>query len=237
MEDLELFYCAKLKRMFVSEKVNITSKFAPMPDLAQHVKEYAEELKKFEQKIAVVSEVDIEARFSRIRTEETNIGNWTADLIRTEMDTDIALVNTGTIRANGVFEAGFIKNKFLSECYPMEDKLVKMNISGELLLNVLENGVSLYPKYDGRFPAISGFKFQFDPSKEAGSRLVEGSVVFDNGEVLEKEKRYSLSVKYFLMAGKDGYDAFLDPSIEVLTKNIEEAPTLPRVFLKHLSRL
>lgn len=103
--------------------------------------------------------MDIEARFSRIRTQETNIGNWTADLIRTEMNTQIALVNTGTIRANGVFDAGPIKNKFLSECYPMEDKLVKLNISGKLLLDVLENGVSLYPKYDGRFPAISGFKF------------------------------------------------------------------------------
>ena len=88
--------------------------------------------------------------------------------MRTEMNTDIALINTGTIRANGVFEAGQIKNKFLSECFPMEDKLVKLNISGQLLLNVLENGVSLYPKYDGRFPAISGFKFQFDPSKDAG---------------------------------------------------------------------
>lgn len=62
------------------------------------------------------------------------------------------------------------------------------------------------------------------------------SVVFDSGETLEKDKIYSLSVKYFLLAGKDGYDAFLDPSIELLS-NIEEAPTLPRVFLKHLSRL
>lgn len=46
----------------------------------------------------------------------------------------------------------------------MNDKLIKISISGELFLKVLENGVSLYPKYDGRFPAISGFKFEFDPS-------------------------------------------------------------------------
>lgn len=50
------------------------------------------------------------------------------------------------------------------------------------------------------------------------------------------DKNYTLTVKYFLLAGKDGYDAFLDPSIEVLS-DVEEAPTLPRVFLKHLSRL
>lgn len=164
MEDLEVFYSKDLQRMYISEKVNITQKFAPERDLVVHVKQYADELKKFEDMVAIISDVDIEARFSRIRTEETNIGNWTADLIRTEMNTEIAIINTGTIRANGVFSAGQIKNKFLSECFPMEDKLVKLSISGELIMKVLENGVSLYPKYDGRFPAISGFKYQFDPS-------------------------------------------------------------------------
>lgn len=236
MEDLEVFYSKRLKRMYISERVNITAKFAPERDLVLHVKLYAEELKKFEEIVAIVSDVDIEARFSRIRTEETNIANWTADLIRTEMDTDISLMNTGTIRANGIFKAGQIKNKFLSECFPMEDKLVKLRISGKLIMQILENSVSLYPKYDGRFPAISGFKFKFDPSKEAGSRIVSNSVFLDSGDPIELEETYTLSVKYFLLAGKDGYDSFLDPSIELLS-DLEEAPTLPRVFLKHLSRL
>lgn len=48
MEDLDVFYSRDLKRMYISEKVNITAKFAPEPDLAHHVKEYADELKKFE---------------------------------------------------------------------------------------------------------------------------------------------------------------------------------------------
>lgn len=222
--------------MYVSERVNITPKFAPQRDLVLHVKQYADELKKFEDKVAIVSDVDIEARFSRIRTEETNVANWTADLLLTEMNTEMSLINTGTIRANGVFEAGKIKNKFLSECFPMEDKLVKLRISGQLMMKVLENGVSLYPKYDGRFPAISGFKFQFDPSKDAGSRIVPDSVILNSGEPLDLDKSYTLTVKSFLLAGKDGYDAFLDESIELLS-DADDAPTLPQIFLKHLSRL
>lgn len=118
----------------------------------------------------------------------------------------------------------------------MEDKLVKVRISGKLIMDVLENGVSLYPKYDGRFPCTSGFKFKFDPSKEAGSRILPNSVFLDSGEPIELHKTYTLSMKYFLLAGKDGYNSFLNPSIELLS-DIEEAPTLPRVFLKHLSRL
>lgn len=80
------------------------------------------------------------------------------------MATDVAILNSGTIRANGVFEPGQLKNEFLSQAFPMEDKVVKIKISGRLILSVLENGVSLYPKYDGRFPLISGFRFKFDPS-------------------------------------------------------------------------
>lgn len=85
MEDIEVFYSEHMKRMFISERVNITNKFVPSRHVAIHVKKYAEELKKFEEEIAFISEVDIEARFSRLRTEETNLGNWTIDLIRTEM--------------------------------------------------------------------------------------------------------------------------------------------------------
>lgn len=40
----------------------------------------------------------------------------------------------------------------------------------------LENGVSQWPKLEGRFPQTSGVKFKFDPSKPAGERVVPGSV-------------------------------------------------------------
>lgn len=236
MDDLEVFYCKSLKRMFISERVNITSKFAPERDIVVHVKKYADELKAFEKEIAIVSEVDIEARFSRLRTEETNLANWTADLIRTEMEADVTLINTGTIRANALFEAGKIKNKFLSDAFPMEDKVATLKMSGELILKALENGVSLYPKYDGRFPAVSGLRFQFDPSKEPGQRIVEGSVLLESGEPLDPERTYTLALKQFLTAGKDGYDVFRDPSVEQIT-DPNEAPTLPTIFLAHLKRL
>ena len=92
--------------MFISEKVDITNKFVPERDVQLHVNQYADELKKFEDMVAIVSEVDLEARFSRLRTQETNLGNWTVDILRTEFNTDLAILNSGTIRANGVFDAG-----------------------------------------------------------------------------------------------------------------------------------
>lgn len=35
----------------------------------------------------------------------------------------------------------------------------------------LENGVSMYPKLEGRFPQVAGLEFAFDPSKPSGHRI------------------------------------------------------------------
>jgi len=36
---------------------------------------------------------------------------------------------------------------------------------------MLENGVSGYPKFEGRFPQVSGVRFKFDPRKPPGQRI------------------------------------------------------------------
>ena len=103
-----------------------------------------------------------------MRTEETNLGNLCADLMRTELNCDFALSNGGCLRANCLFDKGVLTYRFLSQTIPMEDYVVPLKLSGKLLLGLIENSVSLWPKYDGRWPLISGFKFKFDPSKEPG---------------------------------------------------------------------
>jgi len=44
-------------------------------------------------------------------------------------------------------------------------------ISGSQVLSCLENGVSQWPKLEGRFPQVSGIKFKFDGQKSPGSRI------------------------------------------------------------------
>lgn len=56
----------------------------------------------------------MEARFSRIRTEETNLGNLAADLLRTEMQTDFALSHAGDLRANCIYHEGPIQMSFIN---------------------------------------------------------------------------------------------------------------------------
>ena len=73
-----------------------------------------------------------------------------------------------------------------------------MCITGKQIVEALENGVSQYPKLEGRFPQVSGITFGFDASKPSGKR-VDYRFVRIQGEFLELEK-VSTSNWWFLQA-------------------------------------
>jgi len=100
-----------------------------------------------------------------------------------------------------------------------------LRISGEIFKRVLENGVSKYPNYDGRWPIVSGIRFTFDPSREPGDRILRDSLKMLSGENLDMDKSYVLSCTYYMAVGKDGYDCLRDPSVEWLV-NVDDCPTL-----------
>ena len=108
-----------------------------------------------------------------------------------------------------------------------------MTILGEQILQCLENGVSQYPKLEGRFPQVSGVTFAFDPKKPAGQR-VEAKFVRIGDEYLEKVKKYHLTTKAYLADGKDGYDCLADAKRLV---DDENGPTLTYAVQNHFKAL
>jgi 5'-nucleotidase len=114
----------------------------------------------------------LEGRFELLRTQETNFGNFIADIFRSEHNSDIALVVSGGLRTNHIIEKGLITKKTIMSIFPFhDDMLVIAKITGKTLKEALENGVSKYPQYEGRFPCISGLKFLFDPEKPSNERI------------------------------------------------------------------
>lgn len=69
----------------------------------------------------------------------------------------------------------------------MVDPLTVLRITGKQLLDALENGVSQYPRLEGRFPQVSGLSFKFDPNKPKGQRVVMHSVLIQ-GESIDLDK-------------------------------------------------
>ena len=120
--------------------------------------------------------VPLDARFRTIRSSESNVSNFVADVLREGANADLALLNAGTLRADRIFEAGPFAMRDLVRLLPMADETVVLRISGADLVSALENGVSQYPRLDGRWPCVSALRFAFDPSRPPGHRLVPNSV-------------------------------------------------------------
>ena len=112
---------------------------------------------------------------------------------------------------------------------PMVDPLVVLEVTGDQLLQALENGVSKYPRLEGRFPQVSGISFTFDPSQPSGSRVSTSSVSV-GGKKLASKLTYTLCTKNYIASGKDGYSVFKHARVVL---GVEDGPILCSIVRNH----
>jgi 5'-nucleotidase len=151
------------------------------------------------------SNVDLDARSAVGRNQETNVGDLIADAFRASTRADVALMNGGSIRADEIISAGPLTRRDVLSILPFKNKVVKVEVSGKTLREVLEHGVarSAEDAEPGRFPQVSGIRFTFDGRRPPGSRIVDLSV---NGKPLDEKKIYTLAASdYVAIDGGDGY--------------------------------
>jgi 5'-nucleotidase len=173
------------------------------------------------EKVIGLSNVPLEGRFVKVRTEETNLGNFVADMMRRATSADVAILNSGTLRSDSVLPAGNIRMKDLVAVLPMCDALVVLEVTGSQLRVALENGVSQYPRLEGRFPQVSGVSFTFDASLPPNSRIVGDIKV--GGHIALPDATFKVVMKEYMSKGKDGYNVLADCKVLV---DSEHAPVL-----------
>lgn len=189
------------------ERIDVTSAFAEDKFLKEELKKYSEMI---EGKMGIVLgnfTCELDARFSMIRTSETNVGNWICDIALAATGADVVMINSGTFRSDQVHEAGPFTMKDLVSIIPMQDPLIVVEVTGRILYQSLENGVSSYPKLEGRFPQVSGISFTFNPDHPSGKR-VEPKLVRIGDEWLDFEEKYAVCIKAYMHGGCDGYSMF-----------------------------
>src|SRR5262249_58815222 len=78
------------------------------PDAAVEalVRDYARRLDRELDMVVCKSTVPLEARSSKLRTEETNLGDFVTDALRERLGTDVAVINGGAIRTNRTVPPG-----------------------------------------------------------------------------------------------------------------------------------
>eukprot|EP00794_Sanderia_malayensis_P018960 gene18960-20866_t len=222
--------------LVVTHKVEVTS----------DIEEDAEMKKTTEEFLALIEDkmdtnlgnirVDLDGRFSVVRTGESNLGNFISDIMRMATQVDAALLNGGSLRSDMVHPAGPFSLKDLLSILPMMDTLVVLAVPGEVLIDALENGVSQYPKHEGRFPQVSGINFSFNPDQPPGQRVVKNSVKV-NGQPIDWKYEYSVCVKLYLANGKDGYEMFRSCRKIISEENGQILPTIVQNHFESLKMI
>jgi 5'-nucleotidase len=216
------------------EIIPVTDKIAEAPEFTPVFEKYKDLLQKLAEPVGMSGAV-LDALSLSNRTKETNIGNFIADSYRNAVNADVALVNGGSIRADLTYNPGVLTKRDVLSILPFNNPIVKVEVSGKLLREILEHGVarSAEDNEPGRFPQISGMSFKFDASKPAGNRVTE---ILVGGKPLDEKKNYTLATSDFLVSrGGDGYTMFKNAKIlskaedapkdsEVLEQAIKNAP-------------
>ena len=86
----------------------------------------------------------------------------------------IAFSNTGGIRAG--LGKGSIDSAMVAAVVPFKNQARFASVNGTIIKLMLENGVSDVAGAAGRFPAIDGLEFEYDPARPVGSRVTRVEV-------------------------------------------------------------
>lgn len=140
-----------------------------------------------------------------VRGRETALGNLLADAARAQMQTDVALINGGSIRINDNIPPGPITNYDMEGIFYYTNGLVAFRATGQQLLDMLNNSVSRVAAGDGRFLQVSGVSFRYGPDVKAQDVTV-------NGNPLDLAASYTVAVSdyMYLQGTDDGYTLFAD---------------------------
>ena len=192
------------------------------------------------------------------RAEENGLCDLVADSQRVLAGAQAAMVHAGSVRNN--LSAGEITCKDVLNTLPYYNEIVKVSVSGQMILDALEFSVSFLPKRVGGFLQVSGISFSVNP--DLGSSVqtdekkqficVEGDRrvhdVTIAGRALDPKAEYTLAINMFLLTGGDGYTMFKEADIletmplsdnEMLMKYIEEnlGGVIPEKYGEPLGRI
>lgn len=182
--------------------VDVDERVPPDPEMAKLVQQYSQRLSKELEVPIGETTVPLDARNVTVRQQESNLGNFIADVMRAAVGADVAITNGGGIRTNALFPAGRITRKDVLAWLPFGNVVVKVAVTGAVIRQALENGVSQWEQVAGRFPQVSGLRYTFNPSRPAGSRILEVRV---GDRPLDEAATYTVATNDFMLRGGDGY--------------------------------
>lgn len=147
----------------------------------------------------IISSTQMNISVGRNTEGESNLYDLVTDSMRRAMQSDIAIINEGAVRAD--IGPGNITEGKMYEMLPFGNNIITVTLTGGQILSLLEQqwNRTVVPHH---MLQISGFTYTYDDSKPEGSRVVSTSL---NGSPLDPGQRYTIATVAFLSGGGDGY--------------------------------
>ncbi len=172
----------------------------------ERISEAAKPLDEIRNKVIGESTDEINGSRDMCRAEECPMGNLVADAMLDrvkDQGIEIAITNGGGLRAS--IDSGEVTMGEVLTVLPFQNTLSTFQVTGAVIKEALENGVSEMEEGGGRFPQVSGISFTVTPSAEVGSRI---SDVMVGDAALDEAKTYGVVSNNFVRNGGDGYKMF-----------------------------
>ncbi|MCI2399166.1 bifunctional metallophosphatase/5'-nucleotidase [Aliiroseovarius subalbicans] len=190
----------------VGEPIIMDAAVAQDEATVARVAEAAMPLEEIRSRVVAETAEAIDGERGSCRAQECAMGNIIADAMLArvkDQGIEIAIQNGGGIRAS--IDAGEVTMGEVLTVLPFQNTLSTFFVTGAVVVEALENGVSQHEEGAGRFPQVAGMTYTFDVSQEPGSRI---SDVMVGGAPIDPAKTYGVVSNNYVRNGGDGYKMF-----------------------------
>ena len=218
----------------MGEPILLDASVTPDAAIAARVAEMGAPIEEMKKRVVAEASAAIEGARETCRAVECPMGNLVADAMLDrvkDQGVQIAIQNGGGLRAS--IDAGEVTMGEVLTVLPFQNTLSTFQVSGQTVIDALENGVSQVEDGKGRFPQVAGLKFTFDMSVAPNEGRVSDVMVMENGAwgPIDPAKTYGLVSNNYVRNGGDGYKMFRDA-----TNAYDYGPDLADVTAEFLAK-
>ena len=164
------------------------------------------------------------------RMGETNAGDIVTDAYRLLTGSDIAVLNSGSIR-NELKKTGELTYGDLLSLLPYDNYIVVAEVKGSTIQKMLEKLVSFLPKPDGQFPQVSGLKFTTKVADHSVSDVQVLNGATQHYEPLNPDRTYTIATTKYCVT-----DGGLHNTLQGCPIVLETKKTYNEVFIEYVTK-
>jgi 5'-nucleotidase / UDP-sugar diphosphatase len=182
---------------------------------------------------------EAEVRLTRSHHDESDLGNWLADVLLASADVDFALLNSGGIRAN--LEPGPISRLTIAEMLPFQNHLVRFGCKGKDLLIFLKSNARASSFEEHGIMQVAGINCEWRVAGD-GVEIVKAVV---NGKPVDPAGEYHGVTVDYALSKADRYLGF-EPGVQqdthtliydAVVQYVQEHPVVKRPARGRLQEL